>query len=273
MPRAWYATDRARGVVKGSAMFLAGVLVYTLLIRIQPLGIADAWARHQLVRMGTWTGGVIARLIASEDSFATQFAACEEDRMETTERLAEAQANARELEEIRGLLHFQEKVSPDGVAARVLARSIGGSSSVTIDRGTSDGVTIGMAAVIREGIYYGVVTEVEEYRATVRLSTDRTSKVPAAIVGKQRTIGMVEGQEGALLAMDFIPQDANVEAGNLVVTSGLDGLMPEGLVIGMISDVVVQESAPFKRAIIEPLHDPREWSTMLILSAGATVGL
>ncbi|MCR4311893.1 MAG: hypothetical protein NUV56_01280, partial [Candidatus Uhrbacteria bacterium] len=113
----------------------------------------------------------------------------------------------------------------------------------------------------------------DTFRSTVRLSTDRASQVPSAILGKRRTIGMVEGQEGALLAMDFVPQDADVAPGNIVVTSGLDGSIPEGLVIGTISDVIIQESAPFKRAIIEPLHDPREWSTMLIIPPQAAVGL
>lgn len=273
MSRAWYTSDRARGVAKGTAIFLAVLVLYTLLIRIQPIGRADAWFRHQLVRIGTWSGGVVARLVASEDSLATQLSTCEDDRIGLTLRLAEVEAMTRELEELRGLLSFQERVTPNGLAARVLNRSIGGSSSVTVDRGSSDGITTGMAVIISDGIYYGVITDVEEQRAVVRLSTDRASKVPAAIVGKQRTIGMVEGQEGALLAMEFIPQDANVQAGDLVVTSGLDGLMPEGLVIGTISDVVIQESAPFKRAIIEPLHDPREWSTMLILSASTAVGL
>lgn len=273
MSRVWYTSDRVLTAAKRVALFAVVLGVYFLLIQIEPLARADAWGRHQLVRIGTSVGNAIARLVASDDSLATQLADCTEDRQELTVDVTEQNAALRELEELRGLLAFQEKISLPGIAARVLTRSVGGVTSVTIDRGSLDGLTVGMAAVISNGIYFGMVTDVDEHRATVRLSTDRSSQVPAAILGKHRTIGLAEGQEGALLAMNFVPQDADIHAGDIVVTSGLDGLMPEGLVIGTLSDVIVEDSAPFKRAIVEPLHDPREWSTMLIIPPLSTVGL
>ncbi len=273
MPRAWYTSDRVRLAAKRVVLFVTILGVYFLLIQFEPLARADAWARHQLVRLGTGIGSAVARLVASEESLATQLTRCTDERLALTIDTARLAATEREIEELRGLLSFQSKISLPGIAARVLTRSVGGVTSVTIDRGRLDGLAVGMAAVIGDGIYFGMVTEVDDYRATVRLSTDRSSQVPAAILGKHRTIGLAEGQEGALLAVNFVPQEADVEAGDIVVTSGLDGLMPEGLVIGTLLDVIVEESAPFKRAIVEPLHDPREWSTMLIIPPESVVGL
>jgi rod shape-determining protein MreC len=68
------------------------------------------------------------------------------------------------------------------------------------------------------------------------------------------------------MAMQFIPRDADIARGDVVTTSGLEGIIPEGLLLGTITEVVDMASAPFKRALVEPLADPLEWSNVLILS-------
>ena len=266
MPRAWYTQDIVLHRAKRLAVFVGVVVVYIVLRRVPVLHTADAWARHQLVRFGTAVGGAIERVVASEDSLSARLNACEESRMALGTEHAELLVLADEAAELEYLLGFASALKADRIAARVVSRSVGGTSSVTLDRGANDGVTTGMAAVIGDGILYGTVTDVGNTSSTIRLTTDRQSAVPAAIMGEPRTIGLVRGQEGALLSMEFIPQDAKVDGGDVVVTSGLDGAMPEGLVLGTVSAVVVQESAPFKTAVVEPLHDPREWSTMFLLA-------
>lgn len=273
MSRAWYATDRFLLVAKRSAMFLGVLVAYVVLVQIPVISRIDAWCRAKLVAVGVTIGGAAERLTASPDSLSAQLAVCEEDRLALAASGAANNDLEREVTELRGLLDFAKRATPGGIATHILARATGGSTTVTVDRGTADGVTVGMAAVIADGIFYGLVSAVDEHRATVQLSTDRHSEIPSAILGKRKTIGMVTGQEGALLAMDYIPQDAEVNVNDLVVTSGLDGIMPEGLVIGTISDVIVQENAPFTRAIIEPLHDPREWSTLLLMTPESTINL
>lgn len=269
MPRAWYSNEKVLVNLKRLAIFIACVVAYLLLRQIPIVAGADAWTRHQLVRLGTSFGGAVARLVASEESLATRLAVCEERRATLTTDNAELQALEREVYELRGLLSFTQRANRDGTAARILARSVGGTTTVTVDQGTRQGVTEGMAAVIGDGLLYGTVTTVGESTSVVRLTTDRASAIPAAILGERRTIGLVHGKEGALLVMEFVPQDADIAVDDVVVTSGLDGHMPEGLIIGTVSDIVAQESAPFKQAIIEPLHDPREWSTMFLLPSTA----
>lgn len=273
MSRAWYATDRFLLAAKRVALFVAVVVAYFLLINIPFIANIDAWGRHQLVRLGTTIGGAAQRVFASPESLSAQLAVCEEDRLALANASAHESELEREVAELQGLLAFASRSATPGIAAHILARAVGGSTTVTIDRGTDDGIELGMAAVIGDGIFYGIVSAVDVHRATVRLSTDRASDIPAAVIGKRKTIGMVEGQEGALLAMDYIPQDAELAVNDLVVTSGLDGIMPEGLVIGTVSDVVIQESAPFKRAVIEPLHDPREWSSLMLIPPQSQAGL
>lgn len=266
MPRAWYTSDRVLTSLKRLAVFAAVIVAYLLLRNVPVLHATDAWAQHQFVRFGTAIGGVVSRVIASDASLSARLDACEENRMALTAENAALQTLEREVAELESLLEFSERTTIDGIAARVLSRSVGGTSTVTVDRGSNEGVAEGMAAVIGDGILYGTVDRVAEHTSVIRLTTDRSSAIPAAVLNKRRTIGLVRGQEGAILMMDFVPQDAVIDMNDIVVTSGLDGGMPEGLILGTVSDVVAQESAPFKQAIIEPVHDPREWSTMLIVA-------
>ncbi|MCR4312330.1 MAG: hypothetical protein NUV56_03530, partial [Candidatus Uhrbacteria bacterium] len=166
MPRAWYTNDRVITAAKRLAMFLGVLAIYFLLIQIDPIARADAWGRHQLVRLGTSVGGAIARLVASEESLAARLTTCEEDRRLLTIDVTEGIATKREVEELRSLLVFQAEVEPNGIAARILVRSVGGATTVTIDRGTQDGVDVGMAAVIGDGIYYGMVIAADTFRST-----------------------------------------------------------------------------------------------------------
>lgn len=152
---------------------------------------------------------------------------------------------------LRETLKFARRSVKPPIAAHVLADlPATGLHAITIDKGEADGVAVNQAVAVGDGILIGKVIEVKQATATVMLLTDTRSRVGAVIQGTERIQGVIQGERGLSLSMLLIPQDKEIRAGDLVVTSGIEPLMPKGLVIGRVQDVVAQERAPFKTATL-----------------------
>ncbi len=250
----------------GIAGFLAVLLIAKLILDID--GVANFANRieSQGVQVGTGIGNGLACLTQSSTSYMVALQSCEANNRQLVIEHVDYAELKRQVLELQALLQYTQQTGAAGTTARIIARALDDKAThVIIDKGKSDGLAIGSAVVIDNGILYGIVEDIKATSAVVRLLANEQSKIPAAVLGENRTIGLVEGREGAVLVMEFIPQEASLSAGDMVVTSGLDGRVPEGLVIGLIAEVVTVQSAPFKRAYIELLYDPREWTTVVVL--------
>lgn len=265
MPRAWYNTDRARAVAKRIGIFFGVVVLLWVSSFLPVISTFFHAVEGTTYQAGSLLGRATSRLFANEDSLSAQLSLCT-DRLEASTILAaSSEANAREVEEWRTLIGYISRTNTKGIAARIVARDTPEASVVTIDRGSNDGVSAGAAVVIGDGALFGIVDAISTTSATVRLTEDPKSAIPAAILGKQKTIGLVTGQEGALLSMAYIPQDTLLSVNDIVVTSGLGGSLAQGIVIGTVTNIVATPSAPFITATISPVHDAREWTTVLVL--------
>lgn len=210
-------------------------------------------------------GRALSRLFAQEDSLSSQLALCTERLTETTVIAAQAEQASNEVAQWQQVVGYEQRTSTRGVAAHVIARGETPASTVIIDRGANDGITEGSAVVIGNGILYGTIISVEGTQALVRVTEDADSALSATIQGTTKTIGLVVGQEGAALEMQFIPQDTTITVGDVVITSGLGGKIPEGLILGTVQSIQAEPSAPFLTATILPVHDPREWTSVIVL--------
>jgi rod shape-determining protein MreC len=168
-------------------------------------------------------------------------------------RLKEVEA---ENERLRGLLRFAQ-INPnyDFRGGQVIARVISKGpsnylASITIDLGSEHGIKQGMPVVTERGLV-GRVHKVGPISSTVLLITDPSSGVPA-LIQRNRLVGVVNGRAGGDPVMDFIPQDAEISAGDLVITSGLGGAFPKNLVIGQIVEVHQRDYEMFQQATIRP---------------------
>ncbi len=265
MPRAWYNSDRTRAAVKHMATFFGVCALLWAASFVPALSAVFQTVEGGVYQAGSLLGRATSRLFANEDSLSAQLNTCTNRLGASTIIAANAQADQREVEEWRTLMNYVSRTAVHGVAARVIARDTPEDAVVTIDRGLNDGIREESAVVIGDGALFGVIDSVSLTSSTVRLTEDPKSAIPGAILGKQKTIGLVSGQEGALLAMDYIPQDTLIAADDIVVTSGLGGRIAQGIVIGTVTDVVATPSAPFIHATIRPVHDPREWTSVLVL--------
>jgi rod shape-determining protein MreC len=141
------------------------------------------------------------------------------------------------------------------LANEIIAREWGGwVRSLTIGRGRQDDVRRLQAVITTHGLA-GRVVEVRQATAIVQVLTDPASTVGAHVVGA-RTAGIVEGQARGGIRFKFMARDgAGLKIGDLVVTSGVGGLVPRGIPIGRIQAIDDRGSALFHFAALAPAVD------------------
>ena len=184
-----------------------------------------------------------------------------------------------ENEQLRGLLDFKNAnptfrlVGADVVARGQSAVVVGQDTNpylgyLIINAGSRDGVAIGMPVVASGAVLVGRIARVSPHLAYVQLLNDPTSQVAALLQGS-RASGLVVGREdpekGNLLIMTEILPDETVAENEIVITSGLGGLLPQGLVLGQVESVSYQESALFQEAVVRPALDYRRLEAVVVL--------
>jgi rod shape-determining protein MreC len=141
-----------------------------------------------------------------------------------------------------------------------------------IDKGKSDGVKAGMSVVTEGQTLVGTITRVESDHAWVRLVTDADSAV-ASLILESRAPGVVSGGYNRKLSMEFVSQDSAVKQGDTVVTSGLGGAYPAGLVIGKVTGVSGNRQEIFQSVTVEPLASLSRLETVLVMTSFVPVQL
>src|SRR5688572_17527332 len=147
-------------------------------------------------------------------------------------------ARAERARQLERLLGFQQELRVETIPASV----IGASASlefrgISIDRGSTTGVTANMAVVAPTGLVGRVVTPTQ-HASKVQLLIDLNAAA-GAIVERTRAQGIVQGpvDEAGTVRMSFVVATADVKAGDTIVTSGVDGIYPKGFVIGKVEQV------------------------------------
>lgn len=180
---------------------------------------------------------------------------------------AELLALERENEELRASLDFKNKKSYDSLVANVIGRDPNFSNYFILNQGSRDGVEINLPVVSPEGILVGKILKVEDRLSVMLIPTDTNFQTAAAILGgtKNSTSGLVHGEKGLGIKMEFIPQEEKISRDDIVVTSGLELNMVKGLVIGRIAEVKRESRDIFGEAIVSPLAVYENLNTVMIL--------
>jgi len=125
--------------------------------------------------------------------------------------------------------------------------------SVLIDRGRSDGVHSGMVVVSEAGLV-GLVTATSRDAARTMLLLDRQAAIDGT-VQRSRTRGTVRGRGDAQLDFEFVAREAEVIPGDILITSGLDGVYPKGVRLGRVVEVAPPGPTLLRTARVEPAVD------------------
>lgn len=187
-------------------------------------------------------------------------------RAEITElqnRIDELERENEELREIEGELRILQDLfnrarqSPE--FARQIANVIGHDTSpsvrsIIIDKGTEDGIRVGMPVESSRGLV-GIIFRAAPHSAQVALITDNASAIPARL-GNSRATGILSGGGlGGPLTMDWVDLKYELEIGEVVLTSGLDGSFPQDIVVGRVIEVNRSEADLFQQAVVQPATD------------------
>jgi rod shape-determining protein MreC len=151
-------------------------------------------------------------------------------------RLQEERAMAQRTQDLRQLLELRQRAELETTAAEIIAAGASPEfRTVTIDKGSADGLAADMAVISPAGVVGRVILS-SPRAAKVQLLVDRNAAA-GAVVERSRAQGVVVGVGADGLRMDYVPGTADVKPGDLVVTSGIDGIYPKGFVIGTVESV------------------------------------
>lgn len=193
------------------------------------------------------------------DSLKVENQKLKEQLAQWQEDARKADAYERENQRLRELLKLKE-ANPDYalVDAYVICRSsTDWTSTVTIDRGTSSGIAVGMCAVTSNGEVVGLVTEAGSNYAVVKTVLDSSLEVSASIASSGYS-GIVSGSyisgHSNMLRMDYLSSTAVIRNRDQVVTSG-STYYPRNLILGYVVDAGFDDVGVAKYAILEPAAD------------------
>lgn len=247
---------------------LIAVLALLLILLVANGSKVANWVENGLATVLTPVEGAAAKASDAivgffKRVFNTTDADVENERLRA--ELALQEQMKTELEELRkenerlsGLLNYSSALGEKNVcAARVIAKSSGvWFRTLTLNVGRNKGVDIDMTVIASEGLV-GRVSEVGYDWCKVTCIIDSSSIVPILVERTRDNCmahGLLEGTRGdASMELYYLPSDrTNLEPGDIVVTSGIDGIYPKGILVGTVTEVFVEGEI---NAVISPSVD------------------
>lgn len=177
-----------------------------------------------------------------------------------------------ENERLRKLLDVKQRQKANGRVAQILyAARDPFSRRVIVDKGQQDKITAGQPAVDHAGLI-GQVTRIFPFVSEVTLITDKDQAVPVQIVRnglRSVVFGLGDGQ----LELRFMPANADVQNGDILVTSGLDGIFLPGLPVAKVVHIERDTSYSFARIYCAPIAGVENFGEIMILDPRETTPL
>jgi rod shape-determining protein MreC len=260
--------------------FGISVFLCVLLIGASLAGVLGPFESIAAVPIGFLQGGArgITNRVTSFAKQISQIQSLEQRNAELETAAINFQAEIVQLREIKAdydriskLLNYKDaNADKTFLPATVIGRDTTGLlRSITIDRGTRDGIKIGMPVVTDLGLV-GRIYRVSATNAQVQLITDNNSFVNARFQinrGEGEITGSVTGTAGGDLNMTFIPLSSKIIGAESVVTSGLGGNFPRGILIGQVESWRVDDSRLFQEARVRSLVPFNDLEIVLVITS------
>lgn len=175
-------------------------------------------------------------------------------------------ARASQIAALEEALKMQQTVAPPTLAARVIAGNPApGVMQVTIDRGSADGVLTNMAVISGDGVVGRVIGQPSAHAARVQLLNGKGANT-GAMIEKSGDAGLAAGGAAdGMLRLELLTSGVNVAAGDRIVTSGQDGIYPQGFLIGQVRDVI--GAGKSREVVIAPAVNFSHVSVVLVVLA------
>lgn len=239
-------------------------------LKNEPLSALLMWIMRplQIAAQGTvnWISTVhesydtLAGFRAENERLRKRIQALEVER----QKLLEAQASNSRLTQ---LLDLRSHLPGAAITASIIGHSVTSwFQSCLLDKGSSDGVRKGMAVVTPLGVV-GQVVSVTPRTAKVLLLTDANSGIDV-LVQRTRARGIVSGSLENGTVLKYVKRSEDVQEGDRLITSGVDGVFPKSLLVGTVIKVVKQHIGLFQFIEVLPAVQPARIEEVLVVGAG-----
>ncbi len=240
---------------------LGGYLTPLSRLVVNPVVSAQSWLakRYQAVQSLITQPEDVTSLRQKNAQLEAENSAMQVQIIELQQQVTESQLMAT-------LVDYERKhVENQFTAAAVIARDISPFMHyVIIDRGSDDGLRKGMPVITQQGLV-GNISAVTAGAARVQLINDPGSSINV-ILQQSGVEAILNGQITGEISLDMISQNAKVQPGDLVMTSGLGGNYPANLVIGQVVTVRTEAYSLFQSASVQPAVDFSQLDIVLVIT-------
>ena len=221
----------------------------------------------------------IADWFNDKQNYYRDTTALEEENAALKNQLAEMEAAIRQaekdsaenerLKQLLGLQAQRPDLTSDLQAAMITEHTVTNwTSSLTIDKGTNLGLEVNDCVISETGALVGLISEVGTNWATILTLVDTDTSLGAQVF-RTGDLGLAQGNFSLMgekrLRLEYLPADCSLLGGDLVVTSGLGGFYPAGLVIGSVAEVQVDDSGATSYAVLSPAVDFDELTEVFVI--------
>jgi rod shape-determining protein MreC len=212
---------------------------------LYPLQMVALMPRDAMSNMGSYFSSISALQKEVRDLKSQQVA--------MAQAMQQAQLQMAENGHLRRLMDAREHLPVHSMMSEILydARDPA-TRRVVLDRGSRNGVKLGLPVIDNAGVV-GQVTRVFPFTSEVTLLTDKEQAIPVQVLRNGlRSVAYGRGQSGQL-DLRFVAPNADIQVGDVLVTSGLDGMYPAGLAVAKVSQVESVAQGAFGRVVCQPL--------------------
>ncbi|MDO8786029.1 MAG: rod shape-determining protein MreC [Syntrophales bacterium] len=160
------------------------------------------------------------------------------------------------------LLKLKEDTNSPTVIAIVIGRNkFSGFQTILINRGATHNLRVGLPVVAEQGVV-GRVIDVAWHVSKILLLTDENSRIDA-LVQRTRMPGILEGS-GSKTNLKYVPKTDDIRVGDAVISSGMGGVFPKGLLLGFVTKVDKKDAALFQKVEVTPFVDVARLEEVLV---------
>lgn len=164
---------------------------------------------------------------------------------------------------LRKLLDIKDGLHLRAVAARVIdSDRTSVFKTLLINKGTTEGLRVGLPVLADQGVV-GRIIETSWHASRVLLLIDENSNIDA-LIQRTRAQGILQGAGSAGCNLKYIPRTENVQTGDVVLSSGLAGVFPKGLLLGVVTGTSGQEGGLFQKIDVASAVDFSKLEEVLI---------
>ncbi|MBD8674828.1 rod shape-determining protein MreC [Massilia sp. CFBP 13721] len=229
---------------------------------LYPLQMAALVPRDAVASMGGY--------FSSLSSLQNEVRELKSQQVTQAQAMQQAQLQMAENAHLRRLLEAREYLPVATIMSEILYDARDPSTRrIVLDRGARNGVQLGLPVIDNAGVI-GQVTRVFPFTSEVTLLTDKEQAIPVQVLRSGlRSIAYGRGHSG-LLDLRFVAPDADIQVGDVIVTSGLDGMYPAGLAVAKVVQVEKVAAGAFGRVICQPLGGvDRNRQLLIVMSSMA----